>query len=62
MVEIDSPGTEEPVAMEYPAGGRTAHVDIDDGEGYISFDGVNWERTETEYGCNVCLKVYANVK
>lgn len=62
LVEIDSPGTEEPIAMEYPAGGRWANVDIDDGEGYISFDGVNWERTETEYGCNVCLKVYADVK
>jgi len=62
IVEIDSPGTVEPVAMEYQSGSRLSKVDIDDGEGYISFDGVNWERTETEYGCNVCLKVYANVK
>lgn len=62
FVEIDSPGTVEPVAMEYQAGSRLSKVDIGDGEGYISFDGVNWERTETEYGCNVCLKVYADVK
>jgi hypothetical protein len=62
MVEIDSPGTAEPIAMEYRSDSRLSKVDIDDGEGYISSDGVNWERTETEYDCNVCLKVYANVK
>lgn len=62
IVEINSPGAVEPIAIEYQAGSRTAKVDIDDGEGYISFDGVNWERTETEHRCNVCLKVYANVK
>lgn len=60
IVEIDSPGTTEPVAMEYVADSRMSKVDIGDGEGYISFDGVNWERTETEYACNVCLKVYAD--
>ena len=62
MIEIDSPGTVEPIAMEYRSGSRLSKVDIDDGEGYISSDGVNWERTEAEYDCNVCLKVYANVK
>ncbi len=62
IVEVDSPGTMEPVAMEYRSGSRASKVDIGDGEGYISSDGVNWERTETEYDCNVCLKVYANVK
>lgn len=62
MIEIDSPGTVEPIAMEYRSDSRLSKVDIDDGEGYISSDGVNWERTEAEYDCNVCLKVYANVK
>ena len=60
IVEMDSPGTTEPVAMEYVADSRMSKVDIGDGEGYISFDGVNWERTETEYACNVSLKVYAD--
>lgn len=60
IVEIDSPGTTEPVAIEYRAGSRTSKVDIGDGEGYISSDGVNWERTETAHQCNVCLKVYTN--
>lgn len=60
IVEIDSPGTTEPVAIEYQAGSRTMNVDIEDGEGYISPDGINWERTETAHQCNICLKVYAN--
>ncbi len=60
VVEIDSPSAVEPVAIEYRSGSRTAKVDIADGEGYISSDGTSWERTETAYQCNVCLKVYAN--
>lgn len=58
IVELDSPGTTEPVAVEYAAGERTANVDISDGEGYVSPDGENWQRTETELQCNVCLKAY----
>lgn len=58
LVEIDSPGTGQPVAIEYQAGIRTGNVDISDGEGYISFDGKDWFRTETREKCNVCLKAY----
>lgn len=61
IVEINSPETTEPVAVEYQAGLRTANVDISDGEGYISPDGVNWQRAETEQECNVCLKAYGSV-
>lgn len=62
LVEIHSPGAVEPIAIEYQTGSRTSKVDIEDGEGYISSDGVNWERTETGHQCNVCLKAYTNVK
>lgn len=58
IVEMDSPGTTEPVAVEYAAGERTAQVDISDGEGYVSPDGEHWQRAETELQCNVCLKAY----
>lgn len=58
LVEIDSPGTVQPVAIEYQAGTRTGNVDISDGEGYISFNGTDWLRTETRETCNVCLKAY----
>lgn len=58
MVEIESAETSKPVAVEYAAGERTRNVDIEDGEGYISPDGVHWQRAETEMQCNVCLKAY----
>ena len=58
-VKIRTPGTTQPVAVEYAGGGRTGNIDIGDGEGYISFDGSLWERTETSKRCNVCLKAYS---
>ena len=58
-VRIRTPGTTQPVAVEYAGGGRTGNIDIGDGEGYISFDGSLWERTETSKRCNVCLKAYS---
>ncbi|MBQ6875939.1 MAG: peptidase [Lachnospiraceae bacterium] len=59
IVCIDSPGTSEPVAIEYRSGSRLSNVDIGDGEGYISPDGSTWQRTETTEECNVCLKAYS---
>ena len=61
-VRVRTPGTTQPVAVEYAGSGRTGNVDISDGEGYISFDGSVWERTETSKGCNVCLKAYSRKK
>lgn len=58
IVELDSPETTEPVAVEYAAGERTANVDVSDGEGYVSPDGEYWQRAEKELQCNVCLKAY----
>lgn len=57
---IRSPGTEQPVAIEYNGGGRWGNVDITDGEGYISPDGTQWMRAEEREACNVCLKAYGN--
>lgn len=61
-VRISSPGTAEPVAVEYAGNStRLAGIDIQDGEGYISADGKSWQRTE-ESGANVCLKAYGTVR
>ena len=60
VVEILSPGTTQPVAVEYKSGARMSNVDIGDGEGYISSDGVKWLRAEDMENCNVCLKAYGN--
>ena len=61
LVEIDSPGTAQPVAVEYgedSRGGSRGDVDIPDGEGYISFDGKSWQSAEENGGSRICLKAY----
>lgn len=60
IVEIETPGSIHPIAVEFvseedPA---TRNVDLSDGEGYISYRGKVWNSSETEQNCNVCLKVY----
>ena len=62
IVEISSMDTEEPVAVEGRMSEWTENVDITDGEGYISYDAVIWERVETKYDCNLCLKAYSRKK
>ncbi len=62
LVEIDSPGAAQPVAVEYgedSRGGSRGDVDIPDGEGYISFDGKSWQSAEENGGSRVCLKAYS---
>lgn len=60
IVKITTPGAVHPAAIEYDAeDGRTV-VDITDGEGYISQDGVWWERVEKKKDCNLCLKAYTS--
>ncbi|MBS6955697.1 MAG: peptidase [Enterocloster asparagiformis] len=60
IVKITTPGTVHPVAIEYDAGDGMAEIDLSDGEGYLSFDGDNWEHVEETQKCNVCLKVYTS--
>lgn len=59
IVEIESPGAAQPVAVEYQSGNRTRNVDVSDGEGYISFDGSVWEQVELKGNGNICLKAYS---
>ncbi len=59
-VHIRTPGEIHPVAVEYQGadGVASAQVELEDGEGYISADGIRWSRTEKEQQSNVCLKAY----
>lgn len=59
IVYIRTPGEERPIAIEYaePDTGLE-ELDMSDGEGYISLKGIDWQNTEKEQGCNVCLKAY----
>lgn len=58
MIHMKTEGSERPVAVEYKASELTSKADVNDGEGYISHDGVNWVSTEDEYQCNICLKAF----
>lgn len=58
IVNITTPDSVHPVAIEYNAPDKRAEVDLTDGEGYISYLGSSWERVEDKQNCNVCLKAY----
>lgn len=58
IVKLTTPESVHPAAIEYDAGDGKTVVDISDGEGYISPDGVNFTRVEEAQKCNVCLKAY----
>lgn len=62
VVHVETPDCIYPAAMEYVAGETTKTVDISDGEGYISHNGVVWTRTEEEHQCNICLKAYTKYR
>lgn len=59
VVVLDTPGASSPMAIEYQANDRTRNVDITDGEGYISINGLEWERVEDKVSGNLCLKAYS---
>ncbi|MCI8992615.1 MAG: cell surface protein [Eubacterium sp.] len=58
VLYISTPGQVHPLAVEYRADDKTAGVILDDGRGYISARGNNWESVEETQNCNVCLKAY----
>lgn len=60
IIRITTPNSTRPIAVEYSFNSQTKNVDITDGEGYVSHKGINWESTEENYQCNVCLKVYTD--
>lgn len=62
VLYITTPGSVHPMAVEYAADDVTEHVDLSDGEGYISSKGKKWESAENDQNCNLCLKVYSDKK
>lgn len=59
IVNVISKSNEATAAVEY-AVGNVRNEDLAEGEGYISPEGTIFERTETAYESNVCLKVYTD--
>ena len=60
VVKITTPGTNNPVAVEYRANEYTQTVVTEGKEGYLSQRGTKWQHTEESFETNVCLKVYVN--
>ncbi len=60
IVRITTPGSQYPVAAEFWRDDIEwlNTVNIADGEGYMSYDGQDWERTEVVLGANTCLKAF----
>lgn len=59
IVKITSPGKVHPVAVECDMRDGKRNVELKDGKGYISYDGIRWS-ADKEQGCNVCLKAYTS--
>ena len=59
IIEITTPDSVHPMAIEYAADETTENVDLTDGEGYISAQGTIWENVESGQKCNLCIKAYA---
>ena len=63
IVEIDTPESSHPIAMEINADDmRTTPVVLEGKRSYISNYGDLWEHTQESSQCNVCLKAFTNCR
>ena len=48
------------ILLQYEADDATADVVLDDGEGYVSANGFEWENVKNVENCNICIKAFSN--
>ncbi len=60
VLYVKTPDTKRPLAVEYASDEMTQAVDLSDGKGFISNNGLDWENVEDAVGANLCIKAYAN--
>ena len=60
MVYVWTQDEQHPIAIEYNSTSIDVEVDLSDGQGYISYDGREWQRAEDNYQCNLCLKAFTD--
>jgi C1A family cysteine protease len=61
LLYLNTPGATHPLAIEYDAGDDSlSTVDLSDGEGYISANGVKFTDVNELQECNLCIKAYTN--
>lgn len=59
ILHITTPNAVHPLAIEYAADKATANVITDDGEGYISTNGSDWENVKDVIDSNLCIKAFS---
>lgn len=63
VLYVYTPGATHPMAIEYDSGNKFLEkVDLDDGEGYISYNGTQFINVKEKKNCNLCIKVFTNNK
>ncbi len=63
IVEIDTPGSSHPIAIEMKTEDiPNANITLEGKRSYISSYGKEWEYTQKESNCNVCLKAFTDNK
>ncbi len=60
VLYINTPDTLRPLAVEYASNKMSEAVDITDGKGFISNNGLDWQNVEDVAQANLCIKAYAN--
>ena len=60
ILHIITPDAVHPLAIEYAADKATANVDTEDGEGYISTNGNDWENVKEIIDSNLCIKAFTD--
>lgn len=63
VVYIYTPGATHPLAIEYDSGDKSLdNIDLEDGEGYISYSGGKFINVKDKQDCNLCIKAFTNTK
>ena len=63
VLHINTPESTHPMAIEYDSGeSYLKDVDLDDGEGYISYDGAALINVKEKQDCNLCIKAFSDNK
>lgn len=61
VLYIKTPGASMPLAIEYDSKDKAlASVDLEDGEGYISYNGTRFVNVKEQKDCNLCIKAFTN--
>jgi C1A family cysteine protease len=61
VVKLTTPGSNYPVAIEYPYSGFSSKATARSGESYVSSNGASWTDLTTLYtNSNVCLKAFSS--